>query len=206
MRNLKLQIAALAVAVSLFFSSAANAEIHSITVSWTRGLCTPICMKNLDSQFRRLYGVADVQMNQAGASAILTWKPTVPFSWQALEAPLSMIGLSVEHLRTKVTGKISHDDRTVWLSSTGDGTRFVVLGTMQPSATQFTETYNTESYVLTPQQRAVFIDAESQNLPVTIEGTIFMPERSPPLVLIAEKTQVGKPESAKTEQGASRNL
>lgn len=182
--------------LGVFFSCSLHAEIQKLVVIWTRGLCLQTCANNLESEFRKMAGVENVQMNQPAATAVLKWREGVPFTFQALEAPLSKIGLSIEHLRTQVRGTISHDDRTIWLSSIGDGTRFVLVGSVIPSTTGFTETYNVESYVLSPEQRAKFIDAERQNLTVTVDGPIFMPERAPPLVLIAEKSQFEQPKQS----------
>lgn len=194
MTNIKHCLATLAAATVLSLSSNLHAEIQKIIVVWTRGICTPTCIVNLERQLRRMDGVADINMNPSSATAVLQWNPNVPFSFQALEAPMSKIGLSIEHLRIRVQGTLSHDDNNIWLSSIGDGTRFVVLGGVDPTVVGYTETFNTESYRLPLDQRQQFIDAENQNLTVTIDGPIFMPERAPPLVILSEKATFSKPE------------
>lgn len=189
MVTLKYWLMALSILAAVSYSADISGEIQKLVVVWTRGLCLQNCATNLEREFRGMAGVEDVKMDQSSATAVLKWKEGVPFTFQALEAPLSKIGLSIEHIRVQVKGILSHDDATIWLTSSGDGTRFVLLGPVQPSLTGFTETYSFESYSLTPEKRATFINAEKQNMIATIDGPILMPETAPPLVLIAEKTQ-----------------
>jgi len=167
-----------------------KADIQKVTITWTQGLCVDNCPKNLEVQLRKVPGVSDIQINGLSARADISWKPNMYFSYKAVEAAMSMIGLSINDIRVKVRGSLTHDDVVVWLVSTGDGTRFMLLSPMQTSLTQYSEFYNVESHKLNPDMRDRLLQAELNDAVVTIEGPLFSPERSPPLTLIIEKLQV----------------
>lgn len=179
------------ISASFLLFGRGEAEIQKLVITWTPGLCVSNCIMGLDQQLRKVDGVGNVQINQASARADLQWKPNFPFSYPAVEAAMSKIGLSIIDISIKVHGTLSHDQNdNIWLTSIGDGTRFFLLSPIQPSSSQYVEYYNVESHKLTEEMRRKLNDAEFSNQAVTIEGPIFSPERAPPLTLIIQKLQV----------------
>lgn len=180
----------------LFTCFAANlqAEIESITIKWTALECQKSCIAGLERYFRNINGVADVQMDQPGGQAVLRWKPNVQLTFMPINNAMQMIGLSINDLRIKVRGTISHDERSVTLNSTGDNTRFLLMSVATPKTTVMTEEFNPQTHILSPAQREEFLDAQAADQVAVVEGPIFEPERSPPLKVLVEKVRFEKPE------------
>lgn len=171
-----------------------QAEIESITIKWTPLLCQQSCIAGLEKQFRNINGVADVEMNQSAGQAILRWKPDVQLTFMPINNAMQMIGLSINTLRVKVRGSISHDARTVTLNSLGDNTRFLLMSVVTPKTIEMSEEFNPQTHILSPAQRDEFLEAQTADQVAIVEGPIFEPERSPPLKVIVEKVKFVKPE------------
>jgi hypothetical protein len=178
----------------LWTSSFLYAEIESITIKWTPLLCQQSCIAGLERQFRNINGVADVEMNQSAGQAVLRWKPDVQLTFVPINNAMQMIGLSINDLRVKVRGSISHDARTVTLNSLGDNTRFLMMSVVTPKTIEMSEQFNPQTHILSPAQRDEFLEAQSADQVAVVEGPIFEPERSPPLKIIVEKVKFLKPE------------
>jgi hypothetical protein len=176
-----------------------GADIEKVTVQWTQARynCDAGCLRLLDNQFRRISGVSDVAIDQGAAQATLQWNPNVPFSYTAIDTAMRMVGPSIDNLgvRLKVRGTIRHDANSVTLISLGDNTNFFLLSPITPSSTQFVDTESVASRPLWPQVRTELLDAEAQNLIVTIDGPLFQPERAPPFYIIVEQKKVSKPDT-----------
>ncbi len=97
-----------------------------------------------------------------------------------------MIGLSINELRVKVKGHISHDQQKVSLTSKPDGSIFILKSPTYNTANQYSEQFSIYAYGMTPWLRTEMLDAEQKQEEVEIDGPIFEPERSPPLILIVE--------------------
>lgn len=160
------------------------AEVETVKIKWTPTLCRlESCIKGLEQQFRRIKGVADVEMNQADGQAILRWKPDVQFSYPPINTAMSMIGLSVNDIRIRVRGRVAHDSQYTFLISIGDETRFRLLGPIQPQPLTYNVQYNELVHPLTLELQDRLNGAEKDKRIVTIEGPFLQPERSPPLPL-----------------------
>lgn len=181
----------------LLAGNQAEAEIQRVNVQWTAPLCQDSCVRGLRDQFLRQSGIADVDINQAAGQATLRWKPNIPFTYTAIHNAMSMIGLHINTLRVMAKGYISHDSNSVRLTSSGDGTVFVLLSVIQPSPTDYVQKYNVATHQLSDFERDNLIQFEQNNQEVSIDGPLFEPWRSPPMALqlIVEKIQpVEKPQ------------
>jgi hypothetical protein len=176
--------------------SSLKAEIESITIKWTALECQQSCIAGLEKQFRNINGVADVIMNQPAGMATLRWKPDVVLTFPPINTAMSMIGLSINDLRVKVRGTISHDARTVTINSLGDNTRFLLMSPVTPKRYEMVEEFNPETHILTPSQRDQFLQAQDADQVAIVEGPLFEPERSPPLKLIVANVKFIKAEGA----------
>lgn len=179
--------------VVLCLSNNLMAEIETVRIKWTPSLCRlESCIKGLEQQFRRVRGVADVEIDQPGGQTILRWRPDVQFTYPAVYTAMAMIGLSVDDIHLRVRGRIVHDAQNVFLISTGDETRFQLFGPIQAKQLEYNVQYNVIVHPLPDDIRARLLEAEKTRKNVLIEGPLLMPERSPPdpLQLIVERLDV----------------
>lgn len=177
----------------LFASSCLHAEVQLVTIKWTQYLCYDDCVRLLEKQFAQVKGVSQVAINQAGAQAEIRWKPNVPFSYVDLDNAMRMVGPSIEDIRIKVHGTLSHTNYTVTLTSTGDNTRFQLLSPIIASTTQYVEENSVASHTLWASTRTQLLQAEQNKLAVTVEGQLFQPEQAPPLYIVIGNLSVDKP-------------
>lgn len=181
------------VAGIMLYASCLQAEIVLVTVKWTVNLCQDYCVRNLYKELGKVKGVGEVVINQAGAQADLRWKPNVPFSFVDVDAAMRMVGPSIEDIRMKVHGTLTHTQDSVTLISTGDNTHFQLLSPIIPSKTQYVEEYNVATHTLWAATREQLLQAEANHLSVTIDGQLFRPEWAPPLYILIQKITVDQP-------------
>ena len=172
-----------------------GAEIEKVTITWTSALCADQCVKELIHYFSLVPGVAGVQIDQPGGRAIVRWKPNIPFTYQSMDTVTRLVGLYQNEIRVRVKGQISHNLQQMKITSVGDGTSFNLLGPVTPSKTQYVEENNAENRKLSPEMTNKLLDAENNSQLVTIEGPLFLPERSPPMQIIIETVQIEKIEN-----------
>ncbi len=167
------------------------AEIEKITIRWSLGLCTPECAKLLKREFDRVPGVAEFNIDQPIATAVVKWTNKVPFSFQSFNVASRLVGLSFRDIRFRVTGTLSQNGNTVTLTSTGDNTRFELV---QPAA-GMTRAVANNLYArrLQPELLKKLNDAEQQKISETIEGPLFMPGRSETLYLSVDNLSLNDP-------------
>jgi hypothetical protein len=177
----------------LAFHLSCLAEVEEIIIKWTPGICLETCTQSLEQQYNKVKGVTTVSVNQTAGQANLTWQPNIPFSYMQLYYATKMIGVSIHDFRVTVRGTITHDDRSVILTSIGDGTQFHLLGPIVPSIHNQVIEDNIQNHTLSPNRRDQFINAQSNNQIVTVSGPIFEGWRSPPIYLVVEQVSVKNP-------------
>ncbi len=192
------QLMASTMGVGALFFAPAQAEIQTVVAKWIPfqydiPSCTASCGEQVVKQMNKINGVATVQLDLAGGKVNLTWKPGVPFSYAALDAGLRLAGPGINEVHVKAQGAITHNKDSVTLVSTGDGTRFILLGPLLAKPNQYVVEFNTASYPLPQSMRQQLIDAEQNHQYVAIDGKLLLPEQSPPLYLIIEHMQVAQP-------------
>lgn len=178
--------------IFLLLSARLCAQVETVTIKWTPGLCLESCVNQLQSQFMRIPGVDQANIDQGTAQAVLLWRPDAPFSFTAVKNAMAMIGLKIHDIRLKVTGTITHDQLNIILVSEGDGSHFTLLGPVTPRPSQQVVQYNVETHSLSPDRKEQLLQSEIDQNTVTIEGPLFMPFRSPPYLLILEKMKVNR--------------
>jgi hypothetical protein len=152
-------------------------------------------MRQLEREFKKIPGVQSFVISAPAGQINIVWKPNASFTFQPIDTAMMMIGLTINDIRVKVRGKLRHDSRTVTLTSDGDNTRFNLLNPVLPQNGQAAE-FNLAARALTPPLWQKLVDGEAEGLIATIEGLLFMPERSPPLQLVVEQLSFLKPPSA----------
>lgn len=176
----------IATTCSCFVLSPLQSEVQEVKIMWRAAECPPGCASMLATEFGKIYGVAEVNINQPAGEALLKWKPKVPFSFAPINTAMRMIGPRFHNLRVKVRGKIHHNMNITKIVSEGDGTEFYLLNPVIPVAGQYVETHSPFNRQLTPDTLKKLLDAENKKQITIIEGPLFEPFRSPPLQLVIE--------------------
>lgn len=167
---------------SLVFSAALFAEVEQVTLRWNPIPCNYDCPKNLYDRLSRAKGVASVEVRSEMGNANIVWDKKIPFSFVPLNWALRYVGVREKEVRVKVSGYIKGSAPQYILLSRGDNTSFVLFNraiTTAPSS-QYVDLFNPTNRTLSSDQIAKLEAARKSNRLVTIEGPIFMPERSPP--------------------------
>ena len=107
---------------------------------------------------------------------------------------MAMIGLSINQIKAQVSGTISHSDRDIFLTSTGDGTLFTLISPLRPVQNGYAVPYDYNLYAggnrpLSEDMRQQLLQAEQAGQELTVSGPLFVPERSPPNYLVIESVR-----------------
>ena len=173
------------------------AEIERVTVTWTAMECQANCIRQLEEQFRKIPGVAEVTMNHSAGQADLKWTKGMPFAFSPVNVAMELIGLTINDIRVKVHGVLQHTGNKVTLISTGDFTHFDLLNPAVPEVHGQAAQFNIAVRGLGPELLKKLMDAEKEKKTATIEGPLLMPERSPPLELVVSTLSFSESEKEK---------
>jgi hypothetical protein len=176
-----------------------GAEIENVTVTWSAIECKSSCINQLEQQFRKIPGVAEISMNQSAGQADLKWKKNATFSFSPINIAMEMIGLTINDIRVRVHGILEHTATHVTLISSGDLTHFDLINPVVPTLKGQAPQFNLGVRGLQPALREKLLAAETEKKIATIEGPLFMPERSPPLELVVSSVSFSE---AKKEASA----
>lgn len=169
-----------------------QSEIHEVSVTWVGIECQTSCMNGLKKQFQAIPGVAEVSMSSG--MALLKWKPNATFNYSSINTAMRMIGLNMQTTRVKATGKIQSTKNTIYLISSGDGTRFELANPVHYNPSGQSSEHNLGARYLSPELKQKLLDAEAQKQIVTISGPLFMPIRMiPNNVLVVEQIHITSP-------------
>lgn len=174
--------------ICLLLSCSLQGEISKVTVKWKNpGICLDSCITDMAKHFGSMNGAAEVILNQGGGQVDIRWKPRIPFSYSPINTAMRMVGPSIHEMRVSVRGTVTHSSNTFILESLGDNTKFVLLGPVNPSMSQYTVVHNTDNRPLSEETRMRFLKAEKNFEVVEIEGPLLDPWRYQVLYLIVEK-------------------
>ncbi len=151
-------------------------EILGVSVMWNPVMCNVDCAKLLEKHFAAIRGVQSIQMDYANGRATLHWKPGFPFSYSSIDLAARQVGPSMDEVRLKARGTITHAGALFYLISSGDNTRIELFNYPAPSSTQYIEYNNIGSYTLNPDMQQQLLAAENSGAIVTAEGRLFEPE------------------------------
>lgn len=170
----------------LFLQSSIYAEIEEVTITWRAASCDAGCGVLLNKEFRKIYGVADVQISVPEGQATLKWKPNAPITFQSLDTAMHMVGPGMQNLRMKIKGHIQSTTSGISLVSDGDGTLFPLISTIHPQVNQYTETESIYNRKLSPDIQKQLLEIQKSGQSVTIDGPVFEFWNAPPLILVVE--------------------
>lgn len=172
--------------------SPVKGEILEVRANWNSASCTPKCAEMLDQQFKKIREAETVDISLPAGEAVFKWKPNGNFSYYNIKRPMQMIGVGLNEIRVKVRGKAHAQGPGVAISSSGDGTLFMLISPFSPQAHSYTSYANPIFYELSPSLKDQILKAAQENKTVVIEGPLYEPSRSPPFYLIVEKVQIEK--------------
>jgi len=191
-------------ALRLFFSLVfflCTAETLQAEILWIEALWNPVpcignCPKLLEKRLREIRYVSEVRMYPQQGKARLVWQPGKPYSYFMVQSPFSWVGVDISQMAIGVTGTVSHDSRGTYLISTGDNTRFILLGNqaggVNPNPHNFYFVQGSAAqYPLAPSMTEKLLQAEQVGDLVTIEGTLLM-FWQPPLYINVNKLTLPK--------------
>jgi len=171
------------ISIFLFTFSSLQAEIQSVSVDWTPGICKETCVKLLLEQFKKIPGVTDVTLNDAIGVAELKYKENAPFSYQSVKMAMRMVGVAYRNIRVRASGRIERNKNQFYLISKGDNTRFELVNPTVVDMKKQTVQYNQAAREVTPELAERLVTGQRESKVATIEGPLFMPERNASLVL-----------------------
>lgn len=174
-------------------------EVQKLTIKWSAPQCNTKCADTIVAAFSKIPEVASIDMNQPAGQMDVHWKPNQKISFIPVNAAMSRVGLTMDDIRIRVRGTISHDDRGVVLLSIGDNTPFQLLGPIVPERHRYTIQYSPYTHPLSPEMKEQLLKGEQENKVATVSGPLFMPERSPPLplMIIVENLEFSKKDNAR---------
>lgn len=179
---------------AFIFISPLQGEIQKVLVHWKGISCNTTCVQMLEQQFRKTPGVAGLVMNPQLQTAELRWMPTTPFTYQAVKFAMQSVGPGIEDLRVKVRGTIQAQNNNLWIISLGDNTPFLLLGPTAAQPGGMTQYYSYTYHPLSAAMQAQLLQGAREGRVAIIEGQLYFPDRSPPLMLIITNMQFVQPE------------
>lgn len=183
----------------LFSFARLPAEIVWVDIYWTEA-CTGACPQMVKQRLAAIPAVASVDVYASEGRARMHWRPNHQLTYMMVKSAVAWVGIDISDMLVQVRGKIQGSSTNMTLMSTGDNTRFVLLGNPQLSPTNMTNWENAASYPLSSAVREQLWQSRQTNSLVTVEGPLFQ-FWNPTLSLIVSKLQVGdqKPQNLGTQ-------
>lgn len=178
-------------------------EIQKVEVTWDPLLCQKSCVDGLRHRFSLIQGVQSIEINQTSGMATLKWKPTVQFSFVPINYALRWIGIREIQVRVEVRGKVAQKGSDFYLNSIKDGTPFLLMNRLAQEANEVVVEYNPQNRPLSADLIQQLESLMKHSQPVTISGTLFMPERSPPAPLSLIINSLRKEDSTESKKKLS---
>lgn len=172
----------------------APCEIQKVVIKWDAFTCLDTCIPLLDRSLRAIAGVTDVQINASAGIGEIHWQPQVPFSYVALNLAVRGAGIRPADVRLQVNGTIVGQGESIYLSSLGDNTLFLLLGPTRYEPGRYTIASNIANHPLSPALKMRLLAAQEQGQIVIIEGPLFEPNTArASLSLITEQVKIPPP-------------
>lgn len=153
------------------------AEIHSIKLKWNPYFCQAACNQSFSPILQGIPEVASVEYDANFGEAKLIWKPKAPFNFQAIDYAVRGFGLNIDNYNITVSGTITHSLDQFYLTSTGDNTRFKLLGPLIYEKNRYTINTSEYTHPLTQEVKSQLLEAEKKHAEVAIYGWLFEPYR-----------------------------
>jgi len=160
-------------------------EVENLTIKWIGSECHDMCMGQLRREFLRIPGIEELTMKEGEAD--IKWRKHIPFSLTAVKMAMRLIGLSIQDIRVTVRGIVKQDASSpmITLISLGDHSSFLLIN---PDISKTSEQATDQAAILSQEMSQKLLEARAKHQIATIEGSLFMIERSPPapVMLVVE--------------------
>jgi hypothetical protein len=166
-----------------------QAEIEQIDIRWNAFKCLETCVPFIERGLQAIPQVTHIQVNAKEGTASMGWNPTVPFSYEPFKLASATAGIHFDEMRMRVKGTVSHEGDHLYLTSSGDHTRFLLIGPLKAEPGRYVPRFNVATRPLTGDAKNQLLDAEKNGLMVTISGPLFLPS-SHSLTLMAEHIKI----------------
>jgi hypothetical protein len=173
----------------LFISFTLTAEVEEIVLNWNALRCLEICIPGIERNLRSIREVTHLQINSRSGTAVMGWDPNYPFTFPPFRWAMAGAGITITDMHLRVRGTITHDMDNYYLVSSGDLSRFLLIGPLLFHPARFTPR-NIESHPLPPQIKQQLMEIEEKRQTVVIEGPLFFPFEKFPRTLIVEQIRV----------------
>lgn len=164
-------------------------EIEEIIINWNAFKCQESCVAQIEQNFSAIKEVSNFKIHPDIGSATMKWSTTQQFSYEPFRYAAAAVGIRISTMRVRVKGTVAQDSQNMYIVSSGDGTRFQLIGPLQTEPGRYIPNYSLTTHPLTPHLREKLIKAERNKLTVVISGPLFLPSKYPQ-VLIAEQIKV----------------
>lgn len=147
----------------------------SVRVKWNSISCQRACYERLLPRLQAIPGVDHVEFNSAYGEAKLFWRPDKPFDLNAVVTVLRLYaGARTLDMGVEVRGTIYHSGNQVFLVSSGDNLRYLLLGQVpaQDSSNRWHMERSIFNRPLDPVLLVRLMEAETNNEIVTINGLL----------------------------------
>ena len=196
----------LGVCVFLWCFTPLFGEIQQIILTWQAGLCSNTCIQALEKRLKEIPAVQELRFNPSAGMATMHWSAGATFWFEPFNTATRMVGIRLSTIRLKVSGKVVKEGSFFYLNSTGDTSRFRLIGPLQASAENYTIQQNVTNYSLSPQMVAQLNEWADKKTTISVSGPLFEPNR-PALILIVEDMHPEKkPTKSETSSSSKRFL
>lgn len=151
-------------------------EIESVVIGYREQNCnTEQCIRVIKERFKVVPDIAEVNVSPGAIN--LTWKPNRPFTFEKINIPLRLVGLSPQNVAVTARGLIKQEGDKLYLVSLGDNTKFQLLNPPQPKSNDYIEYNNIDNYTLLPHVRKQLEEAMKSKQVVQASGWLLGPWR-----------------------------
>lgn len=166
-----------------------QAEIEELVVTWNAFKCQSTCVQQIERQLKGIQGVKELKANASSGTAVMTWDPLTPLSYEPFRYAAAAVGIRISTMRVRVKGKIAHDSNNFYIISDRDGTRFHLIGPIHTEPGRYTPKYNLDTHPLPVDTRENLLKIEKTGQSVIISGPLLLPSYYP-LTIAVEQIQV----------------
>lgn len=166
-----------------------HAEIEQIDIRWNAFKCLDACVPFIERGLQGIPQVTHIKINSKEGTASMGWNPASPFSYEPFNLASATAGIHFDEMRLNVKGTISHEGDNLYLTSSGDHTRFLLIGPVKTEPGRYVPRFNVATRPLTGDAKNQLLDAEKNGLMVNISGPLFLPS-SHSLTLMAEHIKI----------------
>jgi hypothetical protein len=188
----------LGLSLLLFTRNNLKGEIQEILIRWNAFKCLNVCVPSIERNLNGIRGVIKPQIDSTSGTAVMGWEPKAPFSYEPFKLASAAVGIRFSEIRIRVRGTIFHDAENFYLISTGDDSRFKLVGPINAPPGQYTPSYNLANNILTPRLKDQLLNAEKEDQELLISGPLYLPNQYP-RVLIIEQIKVIEEENPQVD-------